>query len=66
MTFLLNIGFNYEKYMIDSMKKYNVNTHSTFAHTKILVKDIIGYGNKMGEGWLLTAEMVEYIENSEF
>ena len=63
MTFLLNIGFNYERYMIDAMQKYGFQAPSSFAHTKILVKDIIGYGNKMGEGWLLTAEMVELIES---
>lgn len=32
---------------------------TTFAHLKSLVKGYIGYGNKMGEGWLLTAEMLE-------
>lgn len=35
---------------------------TTYAHTKSLVKDVIGYGNKMGEGWLLTAEMLELVE----
>ncbi len=34
-----------------------------FAHTKSLVKGVIGYGSKMGEGWLLTAEMLELAEN---
>ncbi len=33
-----------------------------YAHTKSLVKGIIGYGAKMGEGWLLTAEMLELVE----
>ena len=33
-----------------------------YPHTKALVKDVIGYGNKMGEGWLLTAEMLELVE----
>ena len=33
-----------------------------YTHTKALVKDVIGYGNKMGEGWLLTAEMLELVE----
>ncbi len=33
-----------------------------YAHVKKLVKGVIGYGNKMGEGWLLTAEMLELIE----
>lgn len=36
---------------------------SAFAHTKTLVRDVIGYGCKMGEGWLLTAEMLELAEN---
>ncbi len=35
---------------------------TTYAHTKGLVKNVIGYGNKMGEGWLLTAEMLELVE----
>lgn len=35
-----------------------------YAHTKSLVKGIIGYGDKMGEGWLLTAEMLELTEQS--
>lgn len=34
----------------------------SFDHTKELVKGIVGLGTKMGEGWLLTAEMVELIE----
>ncbi len=34
-----------------------------YAHTKALVKDVIGYGAKMGEGWLLTAEMLELTES---
>ncbi len=33
-----------------------------YAHTKSLVKGVIGYGDKMGEGWLLTAEMMELTE----
>ena len=33
-----------------------------FTHLKPLVKDYLGYGNKMGEGWLLTAEMLDLIE----
>ena len=27
------------------------------------VKDILSIGNQTGEGWFLTAEMIEYIEN---
>jgi len=36
---------------------------SAFGHTKALVENVIGYGCKMGEGWLLTAEMLELAEN---
>lgn len=34
-----------------------------FESIKKMVKPFIGYGNKMGEGWLLTAEMVELIHS---
>ncbi len=34
-----------------------------YAHTKKLVDGVIGYGDKMGEGWLLTAEMLELVES---
>ena len=56
--------FNYLTKMESAMIKA-VEKHSQFippfrySHTKELVKDLIGYGSKMGEGWLLTAEMVE-------
>lgn len=33
-----------------------------YEHTKKLVDGVIGYGDKMGEGWLLTAEMLELVE----
>lgn len=33
-----------------------------YAQLKGLVKGVIGYGNKMGEGWLLTAEMLELVQ----
>jgi len=32
-----------------------------FSELKAGVKGYLGYGNKMGEGWLLTAEMIELI-----
>lgn len=35
----------------------------TFDHLKSLVKGYLGYGNKMGEGWLLTGEMLELIDS---
>ena len=33
----------------------------TFEHIRKLVDGYVGHGNKMGEGWLLTAEMLELI-----
>ena len=33
-----------------------------FKHTKDLSEGILDHGVKMGEGWLLTAEMMELIE----
>jgi predicted nucleotide-binding protein (sugar kinase/HSP70/actin superfamily) len=36
---------------------------STYVHVKDLVKGINGYGNKMGEGWLLTGEMLELADS---
>lgn len=40
----------------------NFEPMGCFDHTKELVKGIISLGTKMGEGWLLTAEMIELIE----
>lgn len=34
-----------------------------FAHTVSLAKNFIGLGVKMGEGWLLTGEIIELIES---
>ncbi len=34
---------------------------SKFSHKKELIRGIIGHGNKMGEGWLLTAEIAELV-----
>ena len=33
-----------------------------FAHTRTLALDYVGMGAKMGEGWLLTAEILELID----
>ena len=34
-----------------------------YSHLKELAGGVIGYGSKMGEGWLLTAEMLELAEH---
>lgn len=36
---------------------------STYQTIKQLVSGVVGYGNRMGEGWLLTAEMMELVES---
>ena len=61
---LMSFFLKMEKAMLDTLAKHpRFNAPSSYHHLKGLVKDIIGYGNKMGEGWLLTAEMVELIES---
>jgi len=53
-----------QKYMIEAVKRYpEFRAPCTFEHLKKLVKGYLGYGNKMGEGWLLTAEMLELIDS---
>lgn len=45
------------------IKKYsNFRAPSNFPHTKSLVKDYISEAMNMGEGWLLTAEMLELMD----
>lgn len=51
-----------EGILIESIGRYGFMPPSSYAHIKTLVKDVIGYGSKMGEGWLLTAEMLELTE----
>ena len=41
----------------------NFTVPAPYAHIKEICTKIIGAGCKMGEGWLLTAEMMELIES---
>ncbi|MBQ6908330.1 MAG: 2-hydroxyacyl-CoA dehydratase, partial [Clostridia bacterium] len=51
-----------QKYLINIIKKHSdFNPPSYFADTVKAVKGYISLGVKMGEGWLLTAEMLELI-----
>lgn len=53
-----------EKNLIDAAGAYGKFTvPAPYAHIKEICTKIIGPGCKMGEGWLLTAEMMELIEN---
>lgn len=54
----------YESDLIASVKKFpQFTAPSPYSHLKQLAGQVIGYGCKMGEGWLLTAEMMELIES---
>lgn len=53
-----------EKNLNDAAGAYgNFNVPAPYAHIKEMCTKIIGAGCKMGEGWLLTAEMMELIES---
>ncbi len=55
--------------MLEKMLYESVSENSEFlppsryAHIKELITGVVGLGNKMGEGWLLTAEMLELAES---
>ena len=51
-----------EKFMIDAIKKTKYTPMNSFDKTKDYSNGILSHGTKMGEGWLLTAEMVELVE----
>ena len=49
--------------LIDLMREEGTFDPPTpFDHTVSLTRGVIGLGVKMGEGWLLTAEMIELVE----
>ncbi len=53
-----------EKNLNDAAAAYgNFTVPAPYAHIKEMCTKIIGPGCKMGEGWLLTAEMMELIES---
>lgn len=52
-----------QKDMIAAIKKHGVFRAPTpFWHTKTLANGYVSHGMNMGEGWLLTAEMLELLE----
>ncbi len=63
--FALNLIDIFEKDLklaLNSSSK-NYLPPSDIWHLEDKVKDILSIGNQTGEGWFLTAEMIEYIEN---
>jgi predicted nucleotide-binding protein (sugar kinase/HSP70/actin superfamily) len=53
---------NLQDIMIEAVKTQPAfRPMGRFSDLQRLIKGYLGYGNKMGEGWLLTAEMLELI-----
>lgn len=64
ISFLKDFCTKMETAMLDALKEHpNFVAPSPYSHTRTLVNGVIGYGSKMGEGWLLTAEMLELCES---
>jgi predicted nucleotide-binding protein (sugar kinase/HSP70/actin superfamily) len=63
-TVAKNYFIGKQKDLIAAIREHGCfRTLSDFEHTETLVKGYIDKGAKMGEGWLLTAEMLELAEN---
>lgn len=52
-----------EKNLCNALKEAGFHAPARFKHLQELPKGIVGMGAKMGEGWLLTAEMLELVES---
>ncbi len=52
----------FETYSLSALKGGRFVPPAPYEHLKELVKPLIGLGCKMGEGWLLPAEMMELVE----
>lgn len=68
MKLVYNIVIWYLKKIEDALnsavrKQGKFVVPSTYEKMKESIADVIGFGCKMGEGWLLTAEMIELIEH---
>ena len=50
-----------ERKMNSAIRCHGLHAPTAFLDMRKLAEGLIGYGNKMGEGWLLTAEMAELI-----
>lgn len=52
-----------QKHMCEAIAKEGFTPPTAFDHTRTLPEGYMGMGAKMGEGWLLTAEMLELVES---
>lgn len=60
--FIINYLKRREKLMIKALEKTKITPMKYFTETKELSNGVLSHGTKMGEGWLLTAEMMELVE----
>jgi len=60
--FLIHYLKRRERIMINAISKTKFTPMQYFHHTKDLCDGVLSHGTKMGEGWLLTAEMMELVE----
>lgn len=61
---LLNYLGLFEGMVIQAIEQYsNFIAPSPFIRLRSLVDGVIGHGCKMGEGWVLTADMIDLIQN---
>ncbi len=67
MSSVYKIAYNYlikrKNEISEYLKKGGFTPYTPFEKTVTLCKGLISNGAKMGEGWLLTAEMVELVES---
>jgi predicted nucleotide-binding protein (sugar kinase/HSP70/actin superfamily) len=60
---ILNYLAGTERVMIEALKKNGYHAPLPFKELTKLADGVIGHGDKMGEGWLLTAEMIELVRS---
>ncbi|MCI9263878.1 MAG: 2-hydroxyglutaryl-CoA dehydratase [Oscillospiraceae bacterium] len=58
-----NYLMKYQHAMINALKRSGFRAPGDFNELHGYIKGYLGDGNKMGEGWLLTAEMLELIHS---
>lgn len=62
VKFIISYLHRREKAMIQALKPTKITPMKYFFETKDMSEGVISHGTKMGEGWLLTAEMMELVE----
>jgi predicted nucleotide-binding protein (sugar kinase/HSP70/actin superfamily) len=62
-NFVVNLLKKRQQELIDIVNTTKFRAPENYSAIKESVRDYLGYGNKMGEGWLLTGEMLELINS---